>query len=401
MDRPVVWKMIIEAVNSFNGRATNTEIKNYISEKWNFKNSGTIRNEIQSLSVNDHNRVHYPINFQPRTSDSDSRYDRLFKLNKGEVEFYDIAKHGIWEIYKDQDNNLAVRHCHEVVQKKIFTPTDIVWFKNVTNTEIGEAYLNEINNPFVIHFPTKHKTNVLSPAVNEIILVYQKVNGVPAFTHLVSPVDYQLVTDDTRSDYRYGRRVKIIAKTNSNNFIPVSSTLWERINFSGITQGNACKLENISGIGNIAELQLDIWQRFSEHFISSEREAAEEVRAIINELDLTDPNISVTEGELKLVSHMIKERNRKIVKEKKQQSINAGTLFCEVCSFSFPKNYKSNFIECHHIVPIGQTGVRETTLDDLALVCANCHRMLHTKFEGVFLSIEQLQSRMKLLSQSE
>lgn len=395
MERPYVWQMIKEAVDNLNGRISYSNIKEYINGKWTGVNQDTITAQIIVLSVNHDSRIHYPENHKPRLTNSNSPYDLLFNIDRGEVEKYNLGEHGVWEIYKDENDKPVVRQFSEGITKKIFTPTDIVWFKNVTNTTNGEAYLQLTENPFVIHFPTKHKTNVLSPAVDDIILVYQKVNGVAAFTHLVSPVDTELIEDDTRTDYRYGRRVKIIAKTNRDNFIPVSSTLWDRFNFSGITQGNACKLENISNIGNIDELQFDIWQRFTEYFIPSEQQSTTTTSAIINELQITNPDITVTEGELRLVAHLVKERNRKIVKEKKQQAINSNTLLCEVCTFSFPETYQSNFIECHHLSPIGQAGVRETKLEDLALVCANCHRMLHTKFDGQFLSIQQLQTRIK------
>ncbi|MGF7234005.1 MAG: HNH endonuclease [Frankia sp.] len=55
-------------------------------------------------------------------------------------------------------------------------------------------------------------------------------------------------------------------------------------------------------------------------------------------------------------------------------------LRCEVCGFDFEKTYGSRgagYIECHHIVPLHTTGQRATKLDDLALICANCHRMIH------------------------
>jgi len=36
------------------------------------------------------------------------------------------------------------------------------------------------------------------------------------------------------------------------------------------------------------------------------------------------------------------------------------------------------FAECHHTLPMGQAaGERRTRLADLAVVCANCYRMLH------------------------
>jgi hypothetical protein len=397
IDRPYVWRMIKEAVNALNGPITYPQIKEYIDNRWTDVNSETVTAQIIVLSVNHNSRIHYPENQKLRLTNTNSPYDLLYTTGRGQVVKYDQDEHGVWEILKNLNNEFEVKQFNEDLKRKIYTPSDIVWFKNVTNTTNGEAYLQLTENPFVIHFPTKHRTNVLSPAVDDIILVYQKVNGVAAFTHLVTPVDTELIEDDTRIDYRYGRRVKIIAKTNKDNFIPVSSTLWDRLNFSGITQGNACKLENISNIGNIDELQFDIWQRFAKYFIPSEQHSIAATSAIINELEITNPEISVTEGGLRLVSHLIKERNRKIVREKKQQAINSNSLHCEVCTFSFPETYQSNFIECHHLSPIGQAGVRETTLDDLALVCANCHRMLHTKFDGHFLSIPQLQERINYL----
>ena len=38
------------------------------------------------------------------------------------------------------------------------------------------------------------------------------------------------------------------------------------------------------------------------------------------------------------------------------------------------------FIECHHVTPVSElrAGTR-TRLSDLAVVCSNCHRMLHRR----------------------
>src|SRR5690606_14690623 len=89
---------------------------------------------------------------------------------------------------------------------KIFTPEDIVWIKNVTNTDTGEAYLELKGNVFVLNFPNKHRKNVSRPEIGDIILLRQKVNGISAFTHLVSPIDDGEFDEDVRSKYRFGRR---------------------------------------------------------------------------------------------------------------------------------------------------------------------------------------------------
>ena len=398
MDKPYVWQMIKEAVDNLNGIASYPEIKRYINSKWTDVNQDTITAQIIVLTVNHDSRIHYPENQKPRLTNSHSPYDILFTTGRGQVEKYNCYEHGVWEIYKNETGILGVRQFSSAT--RIYTPTDIVWIKNVTNTTNGEAYLDLTENNFVLHFPTIHKPNVLSPQIDELILIRQKVNGIPAFTHIVSPIDRILIDDNSRPDYRYGRKVKIIAQTGRDHIIPVSSTLWDRLNFAGITQGNACKIEHISKIGNIDELLFDIWQRFNGHFVATERQSETTTSSIISELETLNHDLSVTEGELRLVAHLVKERNRKIIVEKKRQATRNNMLQCEICTFSFSKTYNSNFIECHHLSPIGQSGVRETTLEDLILVCANCHRMLHVKFDSRYLSIEQLKERIESLKQT-
>jgi len=72
---------------------------------------------------------------------------------------------------------------------------------------------------------------------------------------------------------------------------------------------------------------------------------------------------------------------------------------CMACGFDFEKTYGAygkGFIEVHHTKPVselgGMTSVNPET--DMAVVCANCHRMLHRSRKHV-LSIEELQSMMQ------
>lgn len=88
------------------------------------------------------------------------------------------------------------------------------------------------------------------------------------------------------------------------------------------------------------------------------------------------------EGGKKLVSHYIRERNGKIINKKKSDfKKKFGKIFCQICNFSFNEKYGSfadDYIECHHLNPISESiGISETRLEDLILLCANCHRMLH------------------------
>lgn len=75
-------------------------------------------------------------------------------------------------------------------------------------------------------------------------------------------------------------------------------------------------------------------------------------------------------------------RNRKLVSDAKSAFKHRhGKLFCEVCDFDFYARYRKRgeaYIEAHHLVPIAQlSAATQLMIKDLAMVCANCHRMLH------------------------
>lgn len=103
---------------------------------------------------------------------------------------------------------------------------------------------------------------------------------------------------------------------------------------------------------------------------------------ILNLPDDIDDEAKVKEGGLLYRYHLARERNTTIVKKKKEKVLKLhGKLECELCSFDFQKVYGEigyGFIECHHKKPLYTLLVEtETSLDDLMLVCSNCHRMLH------------------------
>jgi len=87
------------------------------------------------------------------------------------------------------------------------------------------------------------------------------------------------------------------------------------------------------------------------------------------------------------------ERNSQLVKAAKAKAKQEGRLYCWVCDFDFAKRYGERgegFIEAHHTIPVSQLGENATTrVDDLAMVCSNCHRMLH---RTPWLSIEELRA---------
>lgn len=98
-------------------------------------------------------------------------------------------------------------------------------------------------------------------------------------------------------------------------------------------------------------------------------------------LDSVDDEDEVSEGRLVFREHRARERNRKIVAQKRAKvREETGRLACEACDLDFEERYGergSGYIEVHHLVPLAESGPATTRLSDLALVCANCHRMIH------------------------
>jgi 5-methylcytosine-specific restriction enzyme A len=97
------------------------------------------------------------------------------------------------------------------------------------------------------------------------------------------------------------------------------------------------------------------------------------------------------EGQILTRTHRYRERNTKLVKRKKEKVLKEiGTLACEVCGFDFSGTYGERgegFIECHHTKPVSDLRDGGTTnIADLALVCSNCHRIIHRR--RPWLSVE-------------
>lgn len=89
----------------------------------------------------------------------------------------------------------------------------------------------------------------------------------------------------------------------------------------------------------------------------------------------------VDEGGLYLRRHFARERDRGLRKRKIDSVRKAGrTLDCEVCGFDFRLVYGErgrDYCEVHHRTPLHDSGQTKTKLEDLAVLCANCHRMIH------------------------
>lgn len=98
--------------------------------------------------------------------------------------------------------------------------------------------------------------------------------------------------------------------------------------------------------------------------------------------DDLDTNVEpvANEGRAQIVRHLRRERDHSLAARKKQKVLTTtGRLSCEACGFDFAQTYGSigiGFAEVHHRRPLAE-GEREVGLDGLAILCSNCHRMIH------------------------
>ena len=146
-----------------------------------------------------------------------------------------------------------------------------------------------------------------------------------------------------------------------------------------------------------------IWNLYANDSVALHKAAT----AIRNHIEIDIPkNIEVIddefeeahEGRLLTRVHISRERNRKIVEKKKLSFQNKnGSVFCEACGFDFEEYYGQRghgFIECHHKKPVSELSPNDkTNLDDLVLLCSNCHKIVHRK--KPWLSLNELKELIK------
>lgn len=144
------------------------------------------------------------------------------------------------------------------------------------------------------------------------------------------------------------------------------------------------------GLSNASKLDEAIWNEFAHKPIDLALEA-ERIKAGIPDTsanaleaatDELDASYAAKEGKVSFRLHRTLERDRKIIQKRKELAFKqTGKLQCEACQFDFAETYGARgvgFIEVHHTNPVhAMKEGDETRLEDLALACANCHRMIH------------------------
>lgn len=181
------------------------------------------------------------------------------------------------------------------------------------------------------------------------------------------------------------------------DFITSRNCSWDNyVTFNGIIKEVRATLLPIFPDTTLLDAHSFLWiigsQMKAESFIPSRLNAQPvtpklDEQNIITEVEAApddDEEQEYYEGSDVFQMHRRKERSKGLIKDAKANRLKSDSkLCCDVCGFSFLEIYGSlgeGFIEAHHIKPISQlTEETAITISELALVCANCHRMLHRK----------------------
>lgn len=176
--------------------------------------------------------------------------------------------------------------------------------------------------------------------------------------------------------------------------------------------GVAFKLQNLrqvatgKGLGNVSKMDRVIWAEFGSSPEMVRLAAArilEAVKSIETLAALEDDLDEFAEGRIVTELHIRRERDGRLRERLLLQLKKAGPLRCEMCdvtAMSLGASFEDAIFEAHHKLPLSSTGPRITRLSDVALLCANCHRVIHRAISDGkrWISVESARDLLRLKS---
>lgn len=183
---------------------------------------------------------------------------------------------------------------------------------------------------------------------------------------------------------------RVVALSKLLRVFPYHANAARRESFRN-PDGVVFKLQNLrqvatgKGLGNVSRTDREVWGELGNNQ-RRVRELATLIRVGIEiagnaELGLPAPNEEeFVEGRIVTEVHFRRERHPRVRARLIAKRRTLGHLRCDVCDRTedeYPPALAEAVFEAHHVVPLSTGQVRRTQLKDLALLCANCHRMLH------------------------
>lgn len=257
----------------------------------------------------------------------------------------------------------------------------------------AESYASTAGNPHVPYLPPKRNWTT-----DELILALE-----------LYLADYREKSADDKHDKvielskMLNELGRVLGTRTGNGYRNPNGVSMKLLNFSSLDpkktgQGKA-------GLKQVSKLDRRVWDRFALH-PEELRKTADAIRSRLKEFARTghavggdeEPDLQeAPEGRLLTRTHRVRERQPKLVKAcKKRAKELYGYLACAACGFNFGEVYgddADHIIDCHHTKPVhtlDEDG--KTHIDDLELLCSNCHRVVHSF--SPWLSIPELKNRL-------
>lgn len=180
----------------------------------------------------------------------------------------------------------------------------------------------------------------------------------------------------------FARKVRINYEVHGE---PLFAVIWE----DGASYGYVVKKDSSTSNGTVsAKVPIEVLLRYEKNGGASSAEldahfggsfdGSANARLGPDDASLTQAD----EGAAVLIAHLVRERNAALAEAKKNATLQSlGRLECEACRFDFSDAYGEigrGFCEIHHKNPLGSRSKTETTqLQELAVLCSNCHSMIH------------------------
>lgn len=146
--------------------------------------------------------------------------------------------------------------------------------------------------------------------------------------------------------------------------------------------GNLHNLATGKGFPKVSKTDRKVWEDFGDDpgrvALVAEviREGLPEVDAMSLDVDREE---EFAEGRLITARHFQRERSPQLRHQLLELRKQVTSLRCELCECSAHPNleeFSDAMFEAHHQIPL-ELGLRKTKVADLALLCANCHRIVH------------------------
>jgi 5-methylcytosine-specific restriction enzyme A len=169
--------------------------------------------------------------------------------------------------------------------------------------------------------------------------------------------------------------------------LPIHAGTWKTASFRN--PDSVCfKLQNIRqvatgrGLENVSRTDRQVWAELSgnKERVKHLAELIGKAVEVTENTDSYEVDDEFAEGSFVTAAHQIRERDPRLRRKLILSRLKQGPLSCELCdgeSWSSDPELNGSIFEGHHIVPLSMSTTSTTKVSDMALLCANCHRLLH------------------------